>query len=168
MAQFVTNHAKTLWARGDVPWLAATGQLKCMLLDTALSGIGGGITPDDDFAAAVAVAEVTGTGYAPGYAGGGRRALVLLDPLTDDPNDKAVLKATNPTWTAVDGFTVAACAFYVHATVGGITVTGDADAPLLYVADLAAPKVMNGGDFELEGEAPAGGDSEWIDFKEPV
>ena len=92
--------------------------------------------------------ELTGTGYAPGFAGAGRKTLSAKAVTKDDANDRAEFDDTaDITWTGIDAGTAAAAILYFHNTA-------DTDSVLIMYNDSGGfPIVTNGGDLTIQWNA---------------
>jgi hypothetical protein len=119
-----------------------TGEtLKAMLVNSGYS-----FDPDHDFVADLTPGsnELSGTGYAAGFSGAGRKTLGSAALAEDDTNDRSYADYADLTWTAINAGTAAALVLY-------ISKTSDADSILLgYVNSGGFPKVTNGGDLVVQ------------------
>lgn len=87
--------------------------------------------------------ELTGTGYAAGFGGSGRKTLGTIAITEDDANDRAEFDAANLTWTGIDAGTAAAVVIYKH-------LTSDLLSTLIAYIDTGGfPVVTNGGDLTI-------------------
>ena len=131
-----------------------------LLTDTIKFALGAGATyavnPDHDFvndggaaAANPGQNEATGTGYAPGFAGAGRKTLSGKAVTEDDALNYAKFTAANLTFTAVNGFTATFGWLYKH-------LTSDAASPLIAYYDTGFPFTANGGDVNLNWDGTNG------------
>lgn len=93
--------------------------------------------------------EATGTNYAPGFAGAGRKTLAGKAVVEDDTNDYGKFTASNLTFSGVDGFTSTFAWLYKH-------LTSDAASTLLFFFDTGFPFTANGGDVNLNWNATHG------------
>jgi hypothetical protein len=116
-------------------WLS-TGYKVALLRDT--------YAPDavDSTVAAITDHEITGTGYAAGYGGAGRKSLGTKTATADLANDRVPLDAADLTWTALDAGLVRYAAVILEA--GG----SDATSTLVAVLDVPAT-LTDGTDFTL-------------------
>jgi hypothetical protein len=137
MATFVYDNAKKLFMQGDLDWVNDT--FKVLLLGDAGAGTDAGL----EFVSEVSGEELDGTGYTPGFAGSGRKALASKSVLLSD--GKAQAQADDLTWAAIDAGTAYAAVVYKP-------VTNDADSLLIAFVDFA-DTVTNGGDFDLNWPA---------------
>lgn len=147
---------------------AATNRAKLRIFDSSLDflsdtlkfGLGVGATyvfnnnhdvVNDGGAASANVGqnEATGTNYAPGFAGAGRRTLAGKAVTEDDTQDYAKWTASNLLWTAIDGVTATFGWLYKH-------VTSDAVSELLFFFDSGFPWTANGGDVTLAWDTTHG------------
>jgi hypothetical protein len=85
--------------------------------------------------------ELSGTGYAGGFGGSGRKALASRALVRDDGSVKVYFDATDPTWSGLNAGTIGGAALCKE-------VTTDADSPLLVLFD-PADLVTNGSDVTL-------------------
>ena len=114
--------------------------VKAMLVSPAYT-----FDPDDEFVSDVVAAEVSGTGYAAGFAGAGRVTIASLAVTVDNTNDWVKVDAADPSWAGIN----------LGATqIGGIILwlpkTSDADSPLICYDGTAAggfPVTTSGGTF---------------------
>jgi len=92
--------------------------------------------------------ELTGTGYAAGFAGAGRKTLSAKAFAEDDANNRGEFDDTaDITWTAIDAGTAAAAIVYKH-------ITSDAASVLIaYIDQGGFPVVTNGGDLTIQWNA---------------
>lgn len=122
-------------ATAQIDWKGST--IKVMLVTAAYTP-----NADDDFATTPAASEISVTGYAPGFAGAGRKTLGTKTATVNDTNDRGDFGAANLTWTALgSGATIAGAVVYKHNT-------SDADSPLICYLDVA-DTATNGGDISL-------------------
>ena len=147
MASFISNRFKLELAAGNVDWDAAS-QFKAILCYDTFVG-----NNDQDYVGDLTtLGEVTGTGYAPGYSGGGRKFITgTLEQ--DEVNNRAILKIANLTWSAIDvgATSCAGVLIYMHGIVHtGGTASSDANAPVVAWLEFSAAKRTNGEDFTVE------------------
>lgn len=91
--------------------------------------------------------ELSGTNYAAGFAGSGRKTLGSITIVEDDGNDRAEFSAANLTWTGIDAGTAAGVIIYRH-------LTSDALSTLIAFIDTGGfPVVTNGGDLTITWNA---------------
>lgn len=91
--------------------------------------------------------ELSGTGYAAGFAGSGRKTLGSIAITEDDTNDRAEFLAANLTWSGIDAGTAAGVIIYKH-------LTNDAASVMLAYIDTGGfPVVTNGGDLTITWNA---------------
>ena len=87
--------------------------------------------------------ELSGTGYAGGFAGSGRKTLASTSLNLDLTGDRAFYDAADLTWTAINAGTAAALILY-------IAKTSDADSILVGFIDSGGfPKVTSGTDLTV-------------------
>lgn len=143
MASFVYNRAAKEILDGTID--LATDIIQVMLVtssyvanrDNDFVDAGGANDPIDH--------ELTGTGYAAGYAGAGRKTLANKVISEDDANDRAEFDNTvDLTWTAIDAG-IAAAAILIKKGAADDT-TGKLIA---YIDTGGFPVVTNGGDLNL-------------------
>lgn len=140
MASAWTNKGLHEIASGATDWLTDT--IKLLLVDEAYAFDGAA----HEFVADVSASELSGTGYAGGFAGAGRRTLAGKAVNRDDANNRVAFDADDPSaWTGLDA-----------GTVGGVIIyrngTSDADSPILGFLD-PADLVTNGGNVTLTFDA---------------
>jgi hypothetical protein len=135
----VFNKFKTSEANGGIDLLTDT--LKIVLVGSTYS-----VDADQDFMNPSAYQhELSGTGYAGGYGGSGRKTLSSKVVTQDNVNDRAELTAAPVTWTAINAGTIAG--FLV---IRERAATGDTMSELIgYVNTGGFPIVTNGGDFTI-------------------
>ena len=136
MASFITNRAKAGFTNGELDW--DTDTIKVLLVTSANDA-----DADDDFIGAIGtLGELSGTGYAAGFGGAGRKSLATKSVEQDETNDRANLKADNVTWSAIDAGTAASVLVVKE-------VTNDADSILIARIDITSV-VTNGGDLTIK------------------
>jgi hypothetical protein len=138
MALITNEGRRRLWIRttGAVDVLADT--LKMMLLTSSY-------TPDKDHQFISDLTnELSGTGYAAGFGGSGRKTMTTKAIVKDTTNDIVKLTADNPTWTAINAGTARYLAVVKE-------VTSDADSPVLAILDInaSAGVTTDGNDLPL-------------------
>lgn len=146
MASLVYNRAKKEILDGTIDLLTDT--LKIMLVtsayvvdaDDTFVDMSGANDPIDE--------ELSGTGYAAGFAGAGRKTLSGKGVSQDDANDRAEFDDTaDITWTGISAGTAAAAILYKHNTA-------DTDSVLIAYIDTGGfPIVTNGGDLTIQWNA---------------
>lgn len=88
--------------------------------------------------------ELSGTGYAAGFAGSGRKTLASKVFTTDQANDRAELDVADVVWTAINAGTAAAFIIYKH-------LTSDALSRLIAYVDTGGFSIVtNGGDLTIQ------------------
>lgn len=100
---------------------------------------------DHDFADSITgggTKELSGTGYAAGFGGSGRKALASKTVTKDNATDAAFFDAADVTWTGINAGTIGYAVVIKE-------VTNDADSPILCVVDVA-DLVTNGSDYTLQ------------------
>jgi hypothetical protein len=106
MASFLYNVAKKKFADGALNWGVGDGSIKVMLVTSAYTANKDHVYVDAGSGATSArpgQCEVTGTGYAGGWSGSGRKSLTSTTPTAqDDTNDLAVMDADNVVWEGVN------------------------------------------------------------------
>lgn len=140
MANFVYNRAAYNIARGNLNLSSAT--LKMMLVTSAYTpnrdhdfiDMGGASDPAD--------AELSGTGYAAGFGGAGRKTVANKAFSEDDANDRGEMDCDDITWPGINAG-IAAAAILIREN------TTDADSDLIAYFDSGFPKTTNGGDLTL-------------------
>jgi hypothetical protein len=102
---------------------------------------------DDGTASDFSSGELTGTGYAAGFGGAGRKTLASKTITVDKTNDRAEFDAADLTWTAINAGTAA------QATVLK-EITNDPASKLIANIDTGGfPVVTNGGDLTITWNA---------------
>jgi hypothetical protein len=91
--------------------------------------------------------ELSGTGYAAGFAGAGRKTLGSIAITEDDTNDTAEFNAANLTWTGIDAGTAAAVIIYRHLTSDALSTM------IAYIDTGGFPVVTNSGDLTITWNA---------------
>jgi hypothetical protein len=142
MASIVYNSFKRDLADGTIDLPNDT--IKVMLVDDSY-------TPDadHDFADDVSADELSGTGYAAGFGGAGRKTLASKSFSTDTANDRAEFTADALVWSAIDAGTAKYAIFIKE-------ITNDAASRLLFALDLdsgGSGIVTNGGDLTVTPNA---------------
>lgn len=124
MASITTNYLRKQLLTAGIDLESAAG-FKAMLLST-------GYTPDKDhdFVNDISANELSGTGYASGFGGSGRKTLASRTLTQDDSGDVAYLDCDDITWTAIDAGTIGYIAVVQE-------VTTDADSPIIAIIDVA-------------------------------
>ena len=149
MASFIYNIAKKKFADGALNWGVDDGTIKVMLVTSAYTANKGHAYVDAGSGAASArpgQCEVTGTGYAGGWAGSGRKPIDNAGctyTAQDDTNDLAKLDADDIVWTGINVGAVSAAIIYK-------SITSDAASYLIaYVDDGGFPKTTDGGNLTI-------------------
>lgn len=126
---------------GEVALLTDT--IKVMLVDASYS-----YSAAHKFASDVSANELSGTGYAGGFAGSGRKTLTTKALNEDAPNNRIEFDFDDVTWSAINA-----------GTIGGAVllreITNDAASLLIGFLD-PADLVTNGGDVTLQPSAADG------------
>lgn len=92
--------------------------------------------------------ELSGTGYAAGYAGAGRKTLASKTIVESDASDRAEFDAADLTWTAISAGTAAAWILHKHGAAD------DTTGKLIgYINTGGFPLVTNGGDMTIQHAA---------------
>ena len=142
MASIVYNRAKKEIMDGTIDLLADT--IKAMLVTSSYVA-----NPDHDFVDAGGANdpvdhELSGTGYAAGYAGAGRKTLASKTATEDDANNRAEFGAANLAWTAINAGTAAAVIIFKNG------VSDDTTSKLIaYIDSGGFPITTNGGDLNV-------------------
>src|SRR5690348_10717603 len=131
MASIVYNRAKAGFGDGTLDWDSGSQVYRVMLMGT-------GYTPnaDHDYVSDISANEISSGGYV-------RKTLSGRTVTLDDTNDRAIFTATNVTWTALTGHTIAYVVVYLQ--VGGDDSTPSDD--ILVCCLDPADQVTNGGDI---------------------
>lgn len=135
---FIYNNADKLMRQdtsGRLNILADT--LKAVLVDDSYVA-----DRDHVFADAFSGAELSGTGYAGGFGGAGRKTLASKALTVDNTNNRVTFGAANPTWTGIT-------AGDAHAVVVIKEATSDSDSILIAYID-AEDDVATGGDLTFQ------------------
>jgi hypothetical protein len=132
------NKGKASILNGAVDLLADT--IKVILVNNTYV-----FDADHNFVSQVSSTELSGTGYAAGFAGSGRKTLAGKAVNEVDASDYAAFDANDVTWTAILAGTAAGVIL-----VKEVTVDGDS----LLIAHIAFSSVVtNGGDLTLQWDA---------------
>jgi len=132
---FVYTNADKLMKEGSLK--PATDTLKWMLVnDTYVAN------PDDVNVSAASSAELSGTGYAGGFGGTGRKTATGIAVAADNANNRTTVAVNNPTWTGINAGTA-------HAAILIKEGTTDDDSILVAYLDGASDYVTNGGDMTM-------------------
>lgn len=145
MSSILTNGGRLRLLNGTVVLLSST--IKAVLLNNSY-------VPDKDheFISDVVASEISGTGYASGFSGSGRKTLASKTLTKDNSIDRVIFDAADIAWTGLDAGTVAFIALCVE-------VTNDAASPVIAVIELSAPILTNGSTFTWQ--IPATGIFVW-------
>jgi len=119
VSSVVSNKIKALLLSGGVD--LDTDGIKAMLVTSAHTP-----NADDNFVSTYTASELSGTGYAGGFAGSGRKALASKTVTQDNVNDLAYLDADDLVWTGISAGTAAALVLYKP-------VNDDTDSPIIAV-----------------------------------
>lgn len=145
--------ASFLYNRGLLtgPTALAGATVKAMLVNSSYTP-----NKDHDYVSdGPAANELSGTGYASGFSGSGRKTLASFAATVDDTNDRVYVDATDLTWASIDAGTAAALILYINGS-------SDADSVLLaYIDSGGFPKTTNGGDLIVEWSSSPIGIVEW-------
>lgn len=136
----IYNQWKELEGNNTINWVTDT--LKVLLVGSTYSA-----NADDSFVSPTIAAgqELSGTGYAGGYGGSGRKTLSSKTVVRNDTNDRAEFNAAAVTWSGINAGTIAAAVI-----IRERTSTGDTMSELIaYVNTGGFPVVTNGGDFTM-------------------
>lgn len=135
----VYNQFKTLEANGTIDLLTDT--IKVMLVGSTYTA-----NADDSFISPTIAGgqELSGTGYASGYGGSGRKTLTSKTVTRDDTNDWALFSAAPVTWSAINAGTAAA-----FVVIRERASTGDTMSELIGYINDGFPVTTNGGDLTL-------------------
>lgn len=146
MANIVYNKFKAGVGDASIDWL--NDVIKAMLVtssytpnaDDTFIDAGGANDPIDH--------ELSGTGYAAGFAGAGRKTLSAKAVNQDDANDRAEFDDTaDLTWTGIDAGTAAGVLIYKHITSDALSI------PIAWIDTGGWPVVTNGGDLTIQWNA---------------
>lgn len=133
MASITTNYLRKQLLTAGIDLESVAG-MKVMLLSTAYTP-----NKDHDFVNDINANELSGTGYAGGFAGSGRKAAGTRTLTQDDSADVSYLDIADLTWTAINAGTIGHIAVIVE-------VTTDADSPIVAIIDVA-DVVTDGGNY---------------------
>ena len=143
MANRFYNRAARRILDGNLNLTSST--LKIMLVDAGYT-----FNADHDFVGSGAGTpggeELSGTGYAAGFGGAGRRTLANKVFSEDDTNDRGEMDCDDVTWTAINAGAAAAAIVIKEGT-------SDADSELIAFFDSGFPVTTNGGDLTLQVNA---------------
>lgn len=132
------NKGKASILNGAVDLLADT--IKVILVNNTYV-----FDADHNFVSQVSSTELSGTGYAAGFAGSGRKTLAGKAVNEVDASDYAAFDANDVTWVAINAGTAAGVIL-----VKEVTVDGDS----LLIAHISFSSVVtNGGDLTLQWDA---------------
>jgi len=145
MSVVVFNRAKKEILDGTIDLL--NDVIKVMLVTSAYTP-----DPDHDFVdeagADAEAAELSGTGYAAGFAGSGRKTLSNKTVTESDGTNKAYFDNTvDLTWSAINAGTAAGFIVYKHLTSSAASVM------ICFVDTGGFPIVTNGGDLTVQFNA---------------
>ena len=141
-----------IYNRAKKQWLAGELDLDGQTIKAMLVGSGYTYNPDHNLVSQVVANEVSGTGYAGGFAGAGRKTLSSVVVAQDDTNDRGYMDAADLTWTGINVGQVGGLILYR-------SVTADSDSPLIAFIDTGAafPITTNGGDLVFQwSSSPVG------------
>jgi len=146
MASLVYNRAKKEILDGTIN--LSTDVIKVMLVTSSYVADDAHDFVDEAGANDPIDHELSGTGYAAGFAGSGRKTLGTKAFSEDDTNNRGEFDDTSDiTWTAIDAGTAAAAIVYKH-------LTNDAASVLIAYIDTGGfPIVTNGGDLTIQWNA---------------
>lgn len=99
MAGGVYNAGKSEVANGGIVLLTDT--IKVLLVSPTYT-----FNPDHAFISDLGGNELSGTGYAAGFGGAGRKVLASKTITKDNVNDRAAFDAADLTWTAINAGTI--------------------------------------------------------------
>jgi len=141
----IYNRAKKEIMDGTIDLLTAT--VKVMLVANTYTA-----DPDHDFvdmggASDPLDAELSGTGYAGGWGGAGRKTLSTKAITEDDANNRAEFDAADLTWAGINAGTIAAMILIIE---GG---ANDTTSKLIAYIDGGLPLTTNGGDVTIQWNA---------------
>ncbi len=132
------NKGKFAVMNGSVDLLTDT--IKVMLVDPDAA-----FNADHNFVNQISSDELSGTGYAGGFNGAGRKTLASKTVTEDDGNDRAEFDAADVTWTGINAGTASAAVLIKE-------VTDDTDSLLIAFLDFT-DVVTNGGNLTLQWDA---------------
>ena len=144
MASITTDKLRELLLKAAAasPALNLTSDtIKIMLLDSSY-------VPDKGhaFVSAISGHEISGTGYASGFSGSGRKTLGSKAITVDGTNHVVFFDAADVTWTGLNAGTVGFAAAIKE-------VTSDADSPVFAVIDLIPDVPTAGNDYTIQWPA---------------
>jgi hypothetical protein len=149
MASMTTNRLRKLLlqaASGSPALNLLSDTIKVMLVDASYVP-----NPDHNFVDSItggSSKELSGTGYAAGFGGAGRKTLASKTITQDDANDLAYFDAADVTWTGLNAGTVGFAVLIKE-------VTSDADSPILCIVDVTPDVTTAGNDYTIQW--PTGG-----------
>lgn len=138
MASFWTNKGLVSVLSGDVDLRDDT--IKVMLLDSPALA-----TKDVNFVSEISADELTGTGYAAGFGGAGRKTLANKTFVEDDTNDRAVFDADDVVYPGIDAGSAQMAAVIKE-------ITNDGASLVLGFVDIT-DRMTNGGDLTINWAA---------------
>jgi hypothetical protein len=142
VANFIYKQAKADLVNGTHDWDDPAQTYKVLLVGT-------GYTPSalHTFVADVSAQEITGTGYVPGFAGSGRKAITARTVTTDPSIDRSELDGADVSWASINAGTAKAAIIYRH-------LTSDADSRVIaYIDSGGFPVVTAGSDLSISWNA---------------
>lgn len=147
MANFVANTA------GGEMWRGSSTALD-LINDTIKMGLSSSthtVDRDDDLlddgtSSDFSSGELSGTGYAAGFGGAGRKTLASKTMTIDKANDRTEFDCADVTWTAINAGTAAQATIMKE-------ITNDGASRYIANIDSGFPVVSNGGDVTLQVNA---------------
>ena len=133
MASITTNYLRKQLLTAGIDIENDSG-VKAMLLSTAYTP-----NKDHDFVDDINANELSGTGYAGGFAGSGRKTLASRAIVQDDSGDVSYADCADITWTAINAGTIGHIAIIKE-------ITNDAASVIIAIID-TADVTTDGGNY---------------------
>lgn len=137
MASFMFTPAKVAFAKGQEAWDTNTYKVALVTASYVASTA-------HQYASVFSGFELSGTGYAAGFGGSGRKTLTGASVVSNDASVRAELVGPSTTWTTISAGCAAACVILRELTSDGLS-------PLIAFIDTGGfPVNTNGGDFAIK------------------
>lgn len=131
MADKVYTRGVHLILSGDLDW--TTNTVKVLLVSASYT-----YAATHNFVSDVSAYELSGTNYASGFSGSGRKTLASKTATENDGSTRAELDCADLTWSSINAGTIGGLVVYLNGT-------SDADSALIAFLD-PTDVVTNGGD----------------------
>jgi len=122
--------------------------IKVMLVGTGYTFNADHATVDDGSANDPQSHELSGTGYAGGYSGSGRKTLASKAFAQDDANDRGEFDAADLTWAGINAGTAKAAIVFKNGAADDTT-----SQLIAYIDTGGFPIATNGGDLTIQWNA---------------